>query len=316
MQVAASLDSMVVGEREIITQVRAAYERCQKMGLTGDMIRLVIKNVILTAKEVFTKTGIAEKPVSVVSLAFRRLRSMNIQDDARFAIVGAGETNTNLLKYLAKHVYKNFVIFNRTLSKAEALAESVKEGTAGKGGIVKALPLEKLSEVADVRNGNTGFDVLITCTGSSLPLITEEVFLSMGEKPKVVIDMAMPADVDEKLIHTYKLHYIGLNQLKEQAQRNLQDRHKQIEAAEAIVAAGINEFNAQHRTRKVELKMQQVPEKIREIKSKALNDVFAEEVAAMDEKSRQLLTQVMDYMEKKYISVPMVMAKEIILDQR
>ena len=69
-----------------------------------------------------------------------------------------------------------------------------------------------------------------------------------------------------------------------------------------------------YRTRSLELKMRNVPEKIREIKDKAMNDVFAAEISELDEHSKEILGRVLDYMEKKCISVPMVMAKEIILE--
>jgi glutamyl-tRNA reductase len=76
--VASSIDSLVVGEREIITQVRAAYDLCNKLGLTGDRLRLLVKSTIETAKRVYTETQIAQHPVSVVSLAYRQMREFDI----------------------------------------------------------------------------------------------------------------------------------------------------------------------------------------------------------------------------------------------
>ena len=102
-EVSASLDSLVVGEREIITQVRKSYEFCNLLGLTGDTIRLAIKQTIETAKQVYTDTDIAKNPVSIVSLAYRQLRSLGIKNNARIVFVGAGETNANMAKYLKKH---------------------------------------------------------------------------------------------------------------------------------------------------------------------------------------------------------------------
>ena len=120
--VASSIDSLVVGEREIITQVRNAYEICNKIGVTGDLIRLAIKKTIEVAKEVYTHTNIAKNPVSVVSLAYRKLRALNVKQDARFLIIGSGITNSTMAKYLKKHQYSNFTIFNRTLVNAQKLA--------------------------------------------------------------------------------------------------------------------------------------------------------------------------------------------------
>ena len=124
-EVSASLDSLVVGEREIITQVRKSYEFCNLLGLTGDTIRMAIKQTIETAKQVYTDTDIAKNPVSIVSLAYRQLRSLGIKNNARIIFVGAGETNSNMAKYLKKHQYANFIVFNRTLANAEKLAKEL-----------------------------------------------------------------------------------------------------------------------------------------------------------------------------------------------
>ena len=82
LSVAASIDSMIVGEREIITQVRTAYEHCRDIGATGDVLRLLFRHVIETAKKVYTKTSIATKPVSVVSLALHYLPAIEIRNFA------------------------------------------------------------------------------------------------------------------------------------------------------------------------------------------------------------------------------------------
>jgi glutamyl-tRNA reductase len=101
--VASSIDSMVVGEREIITQVRNAYELSRKNNLTGDFIRILIKHTIETAKRVYTETSIATKPVSVVSLANHKLKSHGLNLNSRILIIGAGTTNSNLCRFLKKH---------------------------------------------------------------------------------------------------------------------------------------------------------------------------------------------------------------------
>lgn len=306
MEVASSLDSMVVGEREIITQVRNAYDRCKRAGLTGDSIRLVIKNVITTAKEVYTQTKVGENPLSVVSLAFRKLRSMDVPASARFILIGAGETNGNLLKYLDKFGYRNISIFNRTLNKAEMLAQSISRGDSH----TAAFALDELPKYRG------GFDVLVSCTSSPDPVVDKNIFSSLLQgdaAEKIVIDLALPADIHEEVISGLDVQYIGLQELKQEAEQNLREREAEVKEAQRIIRDGIEEFHSQYRTRKVELKMREVPEKIREIKAKAMNDVFAAEINSLDDKSREVLVNVLDYMEKKCISVPMIMAKEIIL---
>ncbi len=305
--VASSLDSMVVGEREIITQVRKAYDECHDAGLTGDFLRLVISKTIVTAKQIFTETKIATHPVSIVSLAYRRLRELNASLDSRILMIGAGETNTNFSKYLVKHGFRNFSIFNRTPDKARLLAESLKE---------KFIQAYAYS-LDELENFNNGFDVLITCTSATEPIITNSLYkklLQEDSSGKIIIDLAMPSDVDAEVIEKNNVRLIDINRLKTEAKKNLGERHSELKAAEIIIGEHIVEFHQTLRLRRVELAMKEVPEKIREIKSKAMNDVFASEINLLDEHSKDVLSKVLDYMEKKCISVPMLMAKEIILD--
>ena len=301
LSVASSIDSMVIGEREIITQVRNAFESSKKMNLTGDFIRLVIRQTIETAKKVYTETSIATKPVSVVSLAYHKLRDMNIPLDARILIVGAGTTNTNMSRFLRKHGFKNFVVFNRTLANAETLAKDLKGN---------AYSLE------DLKNYTNGFDVIITCTGSESHIITPEVYeqLLQGEKDrKVVIDIALPQDLDPKVQEQHNVSHISVEVLQKISNQNLKERSKEIQHVEEIIAEAIFDFKYLHKVRTVEIAMREVPQKVKEIREVAVNEIFKSELDLLDDNSREVLDKIIGYMEKKYMSVPMLMAKEILL---
>ncbi|QNN40866.1 glutamyl-tRNA reductase [Pedobacter roseus] len=303
LRTSCSLESLVVGEKEILAQIRRAYENCRDAGFTGDYMRMIMERVVKTAKEVYTHTNISKNPVSVVSLAYRKLKELNMCGNSRILIIGAGETNQNIAKYLNKHKYSNFSIFNRTLSKAETLAEELNG---------KAYPLAALEDF------NEGFDVIITCTGSTEAIINEELYAKLlnGETgKKVIVDLAIPNDVTPAVIHNNPVHYIEVESLKEVARKNIQERYNELVHAEEIISNNITEFFSVLKQRRIELAMQEVPRKIKEIKNTAINGVFADEISQMDEASREVLERVMNYMEKKYISVPMVMAKEILVNQ-
>jgi len=297
--VAASLDSLVVGEREIITQVRNAYEECYAIGLTADTIRVIVKKTIETAKSVYTETDIARNPVSVVSLAYRKLRALNVPLDARFIVIGAGVTNTAMARYLKKHGYSNFVIFNRTLQNAEKLSAELKG---------RALELAALEQYTE------GFDVIVTCTASEGVIITEKIYRALvgdDRKRKVVIDLAVPNDLDPAIPANWDINLIAVNNLQDIANENLKEREKSIEHCHTIIENKIAEFRGQFRQRQVEIAMQSVPQKVKEIRDTAMNSVFAREIDQLDPQSKELLDKVVNYMEKKYISVPMKMAREI-----
>jgi glutamyl-tRNA reductase len=128
------------------------------------------------------------------------------------------------------------------------------------------------------------------------------------------VDLAVPNDTAPEVLEQFPVHYIEVHSLNEVAKKNLQERYQELESAEKIVKQNIEEFIPMLKQRRVELAMREVPEKIKEIRHNALNTVFADEVNGLDEQSREVLEKVISYMEKKYISVPMIMAKEILIN--
>lgn len=304
LYVASSVDSMIIGEREIITQVRSAYESCLEMGLTGDLIRIIMRHTIETAKKVYTNTNIAKRPVSVVSLAYHKLRALDVPLDSRILIVGAGVTNVNMSRFLKKHGFTNFNVFNRTLSKAEKLASDLNG---------QAHPLSTLNSF------DKGFDIIITCTGSESHLITPEIYNSLliGETSrKIVIDIAIPQDLSPEIIALHNVTHISVEVLQKISNENLKARSKEMQHVEEIIAEAMYEFAHIEQTRCVELAMRAVPNKVKEIKSAAMNEVFKNELSGLDDESREVVDKIIGYMEKKYMSMPMIMAKEILLKKR
>jgi glutamyl-tRNA reductase len=292
-----------VGEKEILAQLRKAYEHCKEAGLTGDGLRMIMNCVVKTAKEVYTHTNISKNPISVVSLAYRKLKDLNLCSNARVLIIGAGETNRNLSKYLQKHKFSNFAVFNRTVSKAAELAKDLNG---------EAFDLEAL------KTYNKGFDAIITCTSAVEPIITTEIYQSLlnGETgKKTIVDLAIPNDTAPEVLEQFSVNFIEVHSLNEVAKRNLQERYHELVHAEGIIEQNIAEFLTQLKQRRIEVAMRQVPEKIKEIRNTAINSVFADEVQSMDQQSRDILEKVINYMEKKYISVPMIMAKDILINE-
>jgi glutamyl-tRNA reductase len=302
-EVSSSLDSLVVGEREIITQVRKSYEFCNMLGITGDTIRLAIKQTIETAKQVFTDTDIAKNSVSIVSLAYRQLRQLGIKNNARIIFVGAGETNATMAKYLKKHQYANFKVFNRSLVNAEKLANDLN------GQAFELIQLGKFTE---------GFDVLVTCTSSQEPIITEAIYNNLlnGETSrKVIIDLALPSDVDKSVVEKFDIHYIDIESLKKQAAENLSKREAEVEACEKIIDYKIEEFKLLFQERKIELAFGEIPKQVKDIKETALNEVFAKELSSLDIQSKEVLEKVLNYMEKKYNALTIKTAKKVFLEE-
>lgn len=209
-----------------------------------------------------------------------------------------------MAQYLKKHKFANFTIFNRTIANAEKLATELNG---------KAYPL------SDLENYSEGFDIIVTCTGAAESVITPTIYKKLvgdDKSKKVVIDLAIPNDLDAEILNNYDVNLIAVNNLQEVAKENLQAREKELEACKTIIDKNIEEFKQIIKARKVELAMSEVPKKVKEIRETAMNEVFAKELSSMDAESKEVLDKILQYMEKKYISVPMKMAKDILTNQK
>jgi len=303
LRTSCSLESLIVGEKEILPQLRKAYENCKEAGLTGDGLRMFMNCIVKTAKEVDTgQRPISIESISVVSLAYRKLKDLKLCINDRVLIIGAGETNRNISKYLQKHKFSNFTVFNRTVANAKQLAADLNG---------EAFNLEAL------KTYNKGFDVIITCTSATEPIITPEIYAGLlnGDKGrKTIVDLAVPNDTHPEVLEKFPVNFIEVHSLNEVAKKNLLERYEELSHAETIISENITAFILELKQRRIELAMRQVPEKIKEIRNTAINSVFADEVQGMDQQSRDILEKVINYMEKKYISVPMIMAKDILIN--
>ena len=296
-EVAASINSLVVGEREILRQLREAYTQSMEWGLTGDNIRLAMKVAVETAKEVYANTRIGEKPVSVVSLAIQKLLASKTSKEARILLIGAGQTNRLVSKFLNKHGFSNVVIFNRTLAKAENLATLV-------GG--KAYSLDQL------RTYSGGFDCMIVCTGATKAMVDPELYtllLKNEMDEKLIIDLAIPNNVAKEVIDGFNVNYIEIEDLRQLASANISFREKEVKHGQKIISKNIETFQTLFKERQIELAMKDVPTEIKKVKAHAMNSVFKKELENLDDDTLELLERMMSYMEKRCISIPMVAAK-------
>lgn len=302
-EIAASLDSLVVGESEIIRQLRVAYDFGKEHDLVGDQIRLVVEMAIPVAKEIHTRTNIGANNVSVVSLAVTQMMSHDVDKDAHIMMIGAGETNNLAAKILLNKGYSRFTVLNRTLEKAEFLAEKLKG---------KALALSEIQSYTD------GFDVLFCCTSADIPIITSKLYekLLQGDtNRKVIIDLGVPADVTKKVSSLFDVAYVNVEGLRQLASQNLAARFREVQKANNIIDRRLEDFKLSYRQRNVELAMAVIPEQIQAIKDRALNNVFKKEVEELDDDAKTVLAKVVEYIEKKYISIPMATARKAVEEE-
>ena len=238
-RVASGLDSLVVGEPQILGQVKGAYELASEHQTTGGAINRLFHAAFAAAKRVRSETGLAEGAVSVsyaaISLAkkiFGRFEGLNV------LILGAGEMAELTATHLKGQNVHSLVVASRTLANAQALAETV-------GGL--AVPW------GDMPRALGSADIVVTATGASEPVLTREriagVMHNRTHRPLFIIDIAVPRDVEAEAGDLEQVFLYNIDDLQQIVNENLARRAAELQNAEEIVSEEVEKFSSWLRSR-------------------------------------------------------------------
>lgn len=297
LEVSGSIDSLVVGEREIFRQMREAFSFARENNLVGDNMRMLENVLVSTSKSIYANTRIGEKPLSIASLAVENLIACGANTQQKAILVGAGETNTLVGKFMIKHGFSNIDVFNRSIDNARKLSEI----TGGQPYLI-----------SDINGQTHNVEIIMVCTGAKKPVITKEVYEKISqsdEKVRTIVDLSVPANVSKEVREHQYVNYISIEELRLLAAKNLDFRRREITLAKKIVSNKLQEFRSTYEQRKLEIALKDVPTEIKQIKSKAVDVVYKKRLDQLDDTAKTLLLEMMEYMEKKCISIPMKAAK-------
>jgi glutamyl-tRNA reductase len=238
-RVAAGLDSIVVGEPQILGQVKDAFEAAADRRCTGPMLSKLFHWSFGVGKRVRTETALGEGAVSVSFAAVALARKIfGKLDGRRVLVVGAGEISTLTAQHLRGQGVGDIAITSRTAAHAEELAVSVGGRTVPWEGLIRAL-------------GSA--DIVVTATGSQRPIITraqlEAVTGRRRQDPLFIIDIAVPRDVEQAVGDIEQVFLYNVDDLQTIVQENISRRSAEIEQAEVIVRDEVGKFTAWQRSR-------------------------------------------------------------------
>lgn len=239
MRVACGLDSMILGEPQILGQMKDAYASAREAGTLGPLLGRLFQATFSTAKTVRTDTRIGENPVSVafaaVSLAKQIFSDL---PRSQALLIGAGETITLVARHLHEQGIKRIVVANRTLERASQLAEEV-------GGQAVLL--------ADIPEQLVNSDIVISSTASPLPILgkgaVERALKKRKHRPVFMVDIAVPRDIEPEVGELDDVYLYTVDDLHEVIAENLRSRQGAARAAEELVLTGVDEFMARLRER-------------------------------------------------------------------
>ncbi|SFX66594.1 glutamyl-tRNA reductase [Marinospirillum alkaliphilum] len=232
MRVASGLDSMILGEPQILGQIKDAYDAAKKENLLGSGLEQLFQQVFATAKRVRTETAIGANPVSVayaaVSLAQRIFADLKT---SQALLIGAGETIELVARHLKNAGVQKMVIANRTVERAQALADEM-QGTAV---ALNEIPhqLEKA-------------DIVISSTAAPLPILgkgmVERALKVRRHKPIFMVDIAVPRDIEPQVGDLDDIFLFTVDDLQEVIEENMAARREAAEQAEALITTSVQEF--------------------------------------------------------------------------
>lgn len=237
-RVAASLDSMVVGEPQILGQVKEAYATARAVGAIRGRLDALVSRSFAVAKRVRSETAVGSSAVSVASVAVELAKKIFGSLEGRVVyVVGAGKMSELAARHLMAHGAGTIFVANRTYERAQQLA--------GKFG-GQAMLFEQLYETADRA------DIVITSTGAPFAIFRREhaeLFMARRKnRPMFFIDIAVPRDVDPEVNKVDGLFVYDIDDLQSAVSSHVADRRSEAERAEAIVAAEVERFQARLKT--------------------------------------------------------------------
>jgi glutamyl-tRNA reductase len=287
-RVAASLDSMVVGEPQILGQVKEAFAVARAAGTVGGQLEHLLQSTFTAAKRVRTETEIGSNSVSIASVAVELARKIfgSLQGRTVF-LVGAGKMSELAARHLVQQGAGAILVTNRTLERARRMAESF----AG-----QVIPFEQLYDAASQA------DIVISSTGAPHPIFRREhgqAFMHRRRnRPMFFIDIAVPRDVDPAMGKLEGIFVYDIDDLQAVAAAHMVERSREATDAEALIAAEVERFHQRLLTVNVApaiVALQQQAEEIRQAELKRaqarLGSLSAEQIAAVEALTRGLVNK-------------------------
>jgi len=232
MRVAAGLDSLVLGEPQILGQVKQAYNQSRQAGAINPQFERLFQKTFAVAKEVRTETEIGANAVSVAFAAVTLAKQIfGKLEKVRVLLIGAGETIELVAKHLTEQGATHLSVANRTFERAESLARQFN---------AQVLTLSQVpARLAEA-------DIVISSTASTLPIVgkgmVEQALKQRKHKPMFLVDLAVPRDIEQQVAELEDAYLYTVDDLQSIVAQNLNNRQQAAEQAGVMIASGATDF--------------------------------------------------------------------------
>lgn len=298
MKVAGGLDSLVLGEPQIFGQMKSAFAVARAAGVIGSELHGTFQQVFNIAKRVRSETGIGENPVSVAYAAVNLAQQIfsNLKQDT-VLLIGAGETIVLVARHLAEQGVARMIVANRTLDRAQLLAEEFD---------AEAILL------AEIPDHLHRADIVISSTASQLPILgkgaVESALKKRKHKPMFMVDIAVPRDIEEQVGELDDVYLYTVDDLHAVIDESKKSRLAAADKAEVIIAEGVEQYRRQQRALDAVATVKAYRQQAEQIRDLELQKALRALEAGVD--TEQVVQQLARNLTNKIIHSPTTVLKD------
>ena len=297
-EVAAGIDSAVLGETEIVGQVRDAWDFAMKQGTSRSTLNLLFRYALESGKRARTETGISRSTASVAHAAVEMSEEiLGTLKGKRVLVVGAGEMGEGVAGALSRAGTDSITVLNRTISRAEELAKKIGA---------------RVSDFGNLESELTTADVVLACTGAGGVIIDHELMVRVRQgvsTPILVVDIALPRDVAASVAELPGVTLRDLDHLSDWAQRGIDKRASEVGQVRQIIGEEVDRFLLDQTQRQAAPLVAQLREVVESIRTAEL-ERFDSALSSMTPEQRELVESISHGIINKMLHVPSVRLRE------
>ncbi|WP_418572451.1 glutamyl-tRNA reductase [Intestinibacter bartlettii] len=295
--VTAGLDSLVVGEDQILGQVKDAHEFCMKLGATKKVFNKLFRDAVTTSKEIKTITKISQQPLSISYIGVKLLKEkMGTLEGKNALIVGLGKMNLLTLNHLEEENVKNIYIANRNIEKTKEIENKFDN----------IIPIEYSDRHKIIQEKS--IDIVISAT-SSPHLVIKYDDMPKLDKKIYIMDIALPRDIDTKLKELNYVELYDIDDLKEIHDKNDIKRNELAQKAQEIIKIKIDEFTEWLDLTFIDPTIQSLNSKCIEIKEDTLEYIFRK--IDLNQREQKIIDKMLGSALKRVIREPIINLKQV-----
>jgi len=297
-EVVAGIDSAVLGETEIVGQVRNAWDFAMKQGTSRSTLNLLFRYALESGKRARTETGISRSTASVAHAAVEMAEEiLGTLSGKRVLVVGAGEMGEGVAGALSRAGTESITVLNRTISRAEVLAEKIGA---------------RVSKFESLENELSTADVVLACTGAGGVIIDHKLMARVRNgvsTPLLVVDIALPRDVAASVAELPGITLRDLDHLSEWAQRGINKRESEVGQVRQIIGEEVQRFLLDQTQRQAAPLVAQLREVVESIRTAEM-ERFDSALAEMTPEQRELVESISHGIINKMLHAPSVRLRE------